>query len=129
MRRRRKKYDIYIVIILALVTLGYFLYSHLSSETRGINAYSAALESYKNSDFEKAYYEFAKVPSASSLKESALFRQARCATNMGKKELAIKKYNKIVEIIILKLKEKKVMNIKEKILIQLMENKIRINLI
>ena len=96
MRRRRKKYDLYIVIVLAILTVGYFFYNHVSSETRGINAYSTALESYKNSDFEKAYYEFAKVPSASSLKESALFRQARCATNMGKKELAIKKYNKIV---------------------------------
>ena len=36
------------------------------------------------------------MPSGSSLKESALFRQARCATNLGKKELAIKKYKKIV---------------------------------
>lgn len=96
MRRRRKKYDLFIVVFLAIITAGYFFYNNVSSETRGINAYSAALESYKNSDFEKAYYEFAKVPSASSLKESALFRQARCATNMDKKELAIKKYNKIV---------------------------------
>lgn len=96
MRRRRKKYDLYIVIFLAIITVGYFIYNNLSSETRGIKAYSTALESYKNSDFEKAYYEFAKVPSKSSLKESALFRQARCATNMEKKELAIKKYNKIV---------------------------------
>ena len=49
-------------------------------------------------DFETAYQEFGKVPSASSLKESALFRQARCATNLGKKELAIKKYKKIIRL-------------------------------
>ena len=30
------------------------------------------------------------------MKEAALFRQARCATNMGKKELGIKKYNRII---------------------------------
>jgi len=96
MRRRRKKYDLYIFIGLLIITAGYFIYNHISSETRGIKAYTSALESYKNSDFEKAYYDFSKVPSSSSLKESALFRQARCATNIGKKELAIKKYNKIV---------------------------------
>jgi len=96
MRRRRQKYDLYIILFLAIITASYFVYDNISSETRGIKAYSNALESYKDSDFEKAYYEFARVPSPSSLKESALFRQARCATNMGKNELAVKKYNKIV---------------------------------
>ena len=94
MRRRRKKYDLYIVIALLLVTIGYFTYNHISSEDRGIAAYQEALLNYKDADFEKAYQDFGKVPSPSSLKESALFRQARCATNLGKKELAIKKYNK-----------------------------------
>ena len=94
--RRRKKYDLYIVVFLALFTIGYFVYNHTSSEVRGVENYSVALEDYKASDYEKAYQEFGKVPSGSTLKPSALFRQARCATNMGKKELAIKKYNRIV---------------------------------
>ena len=94
--RRRKKVDLCIVIVLAIFTACYFIYNHLSSEDRGVKAYSVALAEYKNSDYETAYQEFAKVPSGSSLKESALFRQARCATNMGKKELAIKKYNRII---------------------------------
>ncbi len=81
---------------LAIFTIGYFAYNHTSSESRGIQNYSVALEDYKASDYEKAYQEFGKVPSGSSLKPSALFRQARCATNMGKNELAIKKYNRIV---------------------------------
>lgn len=98
MRRRRQKYDIYFVIALAIFTLGYFIYNHVSSEDRGINAYSEALEIYKNADYENAYQEFAKVPSGSNLKASALFRQARCATNMDKKELAIKKYKKIMNL-------------------------------
>ena len=96
MRRRRKKYDIYVVIFLALLTIGYFVYNHISAESRGIENYTKALETYKASDYELAYQEFGKVPSASSLKSPALFRQARCATNMGKKELAVKKYNRIV---------------------------------
>ncbi len=94
--RRRKKYDLYIVVFLALFTISYFVYNHTSSESRGVENYSTALEDYKASDYEKAYQEFGKVPSGSTLKPSALFRQARCATNMGKNELAIKKYNRIV---------------------------------
>ena len=96
MRRRRGKLDLYCVLVLLLLTIGYFIYDKYSSEDRGIKAYTRALEIYKNADFENAYQEFGKVPSSSSLKESALFRQARCATNMGKKELAIKKYNRII---------------------------------
>lgn len=96
MRRRRKKYDLYIVIALALITLGYFVYNHISSEDKGVNFYKKALEIYKDADYETAYRFFAKVPSSSSLKEPALFRQARCATNLGKKELAVKKYKRIV---------------------------------
>ncbi len=98
MRRRRKKYDLYFVIALAIFTVGYFIYNHVSSEDRGISAYSDALKSYKDADYEKAYLEFAKVPSGSNLKPSALFRQARCATNMDRKELAVRKYNKIVRM-------------------------------
>lgn len=96
MRRRRKKYDLYIAIALAILTIGYFTYNHVSSEGRGVSAYSSALEKYKNTDYEEAYQEFGKVPSKSNLKDSALFRQARCATNLGKKELAIKKYKRII---------------------------------
>lgn len=95
-RRRRRKFDIFFVILLSILTISYFIYNHISSEGRGVAAYSEALEVYKNADFEQAYQLFGKVPSNSSLKESALFRQARCATNMGKKELAIKKYNRII---------------------------------
>ena len=98
MRRRRRKFDVYFVIALAIFTAGYFIYNNVSSEDRGISAYSDALKIYKDADYEKAYLEFGKVPSGSNLKPSALFRQARCATNMDRKELAIKKYNKIVRM-------------------------------
>ncbi len=94
--RRRRKYEFYFVIGLFLFSVGYFVYSHMSAESRGVENYAAALDDYKKSDYEEAYLKFGKVPSGSALKNSALFRQARCATNMGKKELGIKKYNRIV---------------------------------
>jgi len=96
MRRRRNKFDLYFVLFLLVLTVCYFAYNRTSSESRGIEAYMQALTSYKNADYEKAYQEFRKVPKGSNLKDSALFRQARCATNLGKKELAIKKYKKII---------------------------------
>ena len=96
MRSRRRKYDFYIAIFLTIFTVGYFVYNHVSAESRGISKYSSALELYKANEYEKAFEEFGKVPSGSSLKSPALFRQARCATNLDKKELAIKKYNRIV---------------------------------
>ena len=95
--RRRRKYDLYIVIFLAIFTVGYFIYNNTSAESRGVENYSAALDEYKANDYEKAFQSFGKVPSSSSLKSPALFRQARCATNMKKPELAIKKYNRIVK--------------------------------
>lgn len=75
--RRRRKYDFYLVVFLTILTVGYFTYNHMSAESRGVENYSEALEAYKSSDYEKAYEEFAKVPSGSTLKPSALFRQAR----------------------------------------------------
>jgi TolA-binding protein len=94
--RRRTKYDIYIIIFLAIAAICYFLYNNISSEERGVNAYSTALELYRTSNYELAYQAFAKVPSGSALKDAARFRQARCATNIQRKDLAIKKYEQIL---------------------------------
>lgn len=96
MKKRNLKYDIGLVIILLMVICCYFINDHMASENKGINVYSEALTTYKKVEYEKAFQEFGKVPSGSSLKEFALFRQARCATNMGKKEIAVKKYKKVV---------------------------------
>ncbi|MDO5306183.1 MAG: transglycosylase SLT domain-containing protein [bacterium] len=96
MRRRRNKYEYYLVAILAVAMILYFIISNISAESNGVNAYSVAIKTYKNSNYEQAYQEFKKVPINSSLKEAALFRQARCATNLGDKELAVRKYKKII---------------------------------
>ncbi len=94
--RRRRKYDLYIVIFLAIVTLVFFIYSNLSAGSKGYEHYAEALKLYKAKDYELAYAEFGKIPHNSNLKQAALFRQARCATTLGKKELAIKKYKKVM---------------------------------
>ncbi len=93
---RRRKFDIYLAIFLLIATIGYFVYSNFAAESNGVEKYSEALEPYKSGDFETAYKIFGKVPYSSSLKQSALFRQARCATNNGDIQTAIKKYKKIV---------------------------------
>ena len=95
MRRRRNK-DLYIVIFLFVITLGYFVYNNISSGSKGYTNYAEALTVYKAGDYEKAFVTFGKVPSNSNLKQAALFRQARCATILDKKELAVKKYKKVV---------------------------------
>ena len=81
LRKRKKIFDLSVVIVLLIITTSYFVYDRVSSEGRGIKAYTEALKVYKDADFEKAYQEFGKVPSASTLKEAALFRQARCRRN------------------------------------------------
>ena len=94
--RRRHRFDLYWVIGLSIITIGFFVYSNTSAGERGVEKYSEALKAYKSGDFELAYSTFAKVPYNSNLKQAALFRQARCATNLDKKQVAIKKYKRIV---------------------------------
>ena len=94
--RRRRKYDLYVVIFLFIVAFGYFIYNNMSADSKGYDCYRKALESYKAGEYEQAFVEFGKVPHNSNLKSAALFRQARCATQLDKNELAIKKYKRVV---------------------------------
>ena len=75
MIRRRKK-DLYLVVFLFVVTLGFFIYNNISSGSKGYTNYSEALKVYKSGDYEHAFIMFGKVPSNSNLKQAALFRQA-----------------------------------------------------
>jgi len=94
--RRRKKIDLYIVIFLFIVAAGYFIYSNISADSKGYTGYAEALKIYKTNDYEHAFVAFGKIPHNSNLKHAALFRQARCATALDKKALAVKKYKKVV---------------------------------
>ena len=94
--RRRSKFHIYFVIFFAIFIVVYFIYNNTSAGSKGIQNYSVALEQYKAGNYDLAFSEFGKVPYNSTLKQAALFRQARCATNIDKKDLAIKKYKKII---------------------------------
>ncbi len=94
--RRRRKFDIYIVIVIFVITVAFFVHNYNYSEAKGVERYSEALALYKENNFEQAYQSFGRVPSSSTLKQAALFRQARCATNLDKKESAVKKYKRIL---------------------------------
>ena len=94
--RRRKKIDLYIVIFLFIVTVGYFIFTNISADSKGYTGYSEALKIYKTNDYEQAFVAFGKIPRNSNRKQAALFRQARCATALDKKELAVKKYKKVM---------------------------------
>ena len=94
--RRRKKYDLYILIILLFAVIGYIVYSNISAGSKGYRLYADALQAYKSNNYEQAFVEFGKISYNSNLKHAALFRQARCATALDKKELAVKKYKKVV---------------------------------
>ncbi len=94
--RRRRKYDLFIVLILVVFAICYFVYTNTSAGSKGVTLYSSALNLYKTGNYEQAFSEFGKIPQNSNLKSAALFRQARCATLLGKKELAIKKYKRII---------------------------------
>lgn len=72
------------------------MYNRSLSESKGIEHYTEALKLYKANDFEGSFETFGKISYSSSLKQPALFRQARCATNLDRKELAIKKYKRII---------------------------------
>ena len=84
--RRRHKYDIYLVIFLAIFTLGYFIYNNVAAGSKGVENYSQALKSYKENDFEQAFVEFGKIPHNSTLKQGwqiytkfiLLFLRASC---------------------------------------------------
>ena len=95
--RRRKKYDLYIAIALIILGAGYFIYNSISAGSKGFQSYDTALKSYKANNYEQAFVEFGKIPYNSNLKPAALFRQARCATILDKKELAVKKYKRVVQ--------------------------------
>ena len=94
--RRRKKYDLYILTILLFAVIGYIVYSNISAGSKGYRLYADALQAYKSNNYEQAFIEFGKISYNSNLKHAALFRQARCATALDKKELAVKKYKKVV---------------------------------
>ena len=70
-KKQINKFDILIVVILAVLTTGYFAYNNITSEKRGISSYTEALSIYKNADYETAYQVFGKVPSASSSRQNA----------------------------------------------------------
>jgi len=85
-----------IITIFVFILLFVFFINYKNAEVKGNNYYSEGINSYKAGDYSAACEKFSKIPSYSTLKPAALFRQARCASNLQQFDYAIKNYNKIV---------------------------------
>lgn len=89
-----KKNKIYLTILLAVVCLtSAVAVNKKLSETQDMNKYKQAIMMYQAEDYQNAYYNFSAVSEFSTLKQAALFRQARCATTLGDTHTAIRNYN------------------------------------
>ena len=88
-----KKDKIYLTILLAIVCLiSAIAVNKKLSETQDMNKYKQAITMYQAEDYQNAYYNFSAVSEFSTLKQAALFRQARCATTLGDTHTAIRNY-------------------------------------
>ena len=85
-----------IISVFVVVLLFVFSINYKNSEDRGNKFYSEGINNYKAGDYSLAYEKFSKIPSYSVLKPAALFRQARCASNLQQFDNAVKNYTKIV---------------------------------
>ena len=85
-----------LIIILILSIIGLIAVTTFNSKLalkKSMNIYSSALADYKDNKYEKAYREFGKVSSLSSLKPAAMYRQARCLEESGHFQRAILQYS------------------------------------
>ena len=60
------------------------------------NNYSNGLSLYKSNDYKNAYKNFSKISLLSDIKAPALFRQARCASEIGDYRGAKFNYSKLL---------------------------------
>lgn len=85
---------ILLIIILSLLS-GLFVKSKIFAGSDFTN-YSKALALYKSQDYAKSYRTFSKISLFSDIKSPALFRQARCAAEMGDYRGAKRNYSKLL---------------------------------
>ena len=92
------KKTITMIILVAVVILSMVICINFkNAENKSNSLYGDAITSYKAGDYSDAYNKFSKISPFSGLKPAALFRQARCASNMQQFDSAIKHYQKIVQ--------------------------------
>ena len=85
------------IVLIIFITLfaGLFVKSKLF-ENSDFQNYSEALSLYKSQQYVKSYRKFAKVSLMSDIKSPALFRQARCAAEIGDYRGAKRNYSKLL---------------------------------
>lgn len=84
----KQKTTLIIVIIIAVISLLIVnAWNSARGESDGVKTYAVALEYYKAEDYHKAYKAFGNVPSNSTLKSAAIYRQAKCAEFMQSPKL------------------------------------------
>ena len=88
------KEKIFLIILLAIACLfSAITINNKLSEKSDMRIYSNAIKFYQDENYQDAYYNFGKISGFSILKPAALFRQARCATNIGDTQSAIRNYS------------------------------------
>lgn len=90
-----KKYFNYflnLLIILAICSLFFIVYTKTNKKDIGINTYKTALNFYNQEDYQNAYYNFARVPKNSRYYYISLFRQGMCAEKLGDNTTQAQKY-------------------------------------
>ena len=87
-----------VIISIAITAISVVCFDMSQSESRALNFYNSALMNYKKQDYQAAMNQFGKVPTFSGLKSAALFREARCATQLKDNETAKRKYMHIISV-------------------------------
>ena len=89
-----EKEKFFLIGALAIFCILSGIYSlKIINEKPALEHYKKAIEFYQQGDFDSSYNEFSEVSRLSRLRQVALFRQARCAINIGDNKTAIKNYN------------------------------------
>lgn len=84
-----------IVLIILLAVVCFFSATAVSKklcETQDMAKYEKAIKMYQSEDYQNAYYQFGAISGFSTLKQAAIFRQARCATIIGDTQTAVRNY-------------------------------------
>ncbi len=84
-----------LLVILISVFCGLFVKSKLF-ESFDFKNYSKGLELYKSQNYSESYHYFSKISLLSDIKAPALFRQARCAVEVGDYKAAKRNYSTLL---------------------------------
>lgn len=85
-----------IFILLLCLGVGVTFSKIYQPEAKNIKNYKLALTDYENKNYSNSYFLFSKIGALSSLKPSALYRQAMCARKLGDKKSELRSYQQLI---------------------------------